>query len=121
MINRIYRASNLRGYRRCRVNSFARGSIKVDMTLIFENSSTVPSSFEVEKILNGTAVNGTIPLDIILDTIKAGEVVTSSTPPPATNATFESTTMKSSTSEYTHTTSSAFSWMVIVEAGRTHH
>lgn len=43
------------------------------MTLIFENSSIVPSPFEVEKILNGTAVNGTIPLDIILDTIKAGE------------------------------------------------
>ncbi len=45
------------------------------MTLIFENTSTVPSSFEVEKILNGTAMNGTIPLDIILDTIKAGECV----------------------------------------------
>ncbi|XP_016383472.1 mucin-5AC-like [Sinocyclocheilus rhinocerous] len=112
VINRIYRASNLRGYRRCRVNSFVRGSIKVDMTLIFENSSTVPSSFEVEEILNGTAVNGTILLDIILDTIKAGEVVTSSTPPPATNATFESTTMKSSTNEYTNTTSSAFPWLV---------
>ncbi|XP_018918911.1 uncharacterized protein LOC109045457 [Cyprinus carpio] len=116
VINRIYRASNLRGYRRCRVNSFVRGSIKVDMTLIFENSSIVPSPFEVEKILNGTAVNGTIPLDIILDTIKAGEVVASSTPPPATNATFESTTMKSSTTsstnEYTNTTSSAFPWMV---------
>lgn len=46
------------------------------MTLIFANTSTVPSSFEVEKILSGAVMNGTINLDIILDTIKAGECVT---------------------------------------------
>lgn len=45
------------------------------MTLIFENTSTVPTSFVVETILNGTAVNSSISLDIILDTIKAGECV----------------------------------------------
>ncbi len=45
------------------------------MTLIFAKTSTAPSSFEVEKILSGAVMNGTIDLDIILDTIKAGECV----------------------------------------------
>ncbi|XP_050965219.1 mucin-5AC [Labeo rohita] len=112
VINRIYRASNLKGYKRCRVNGFSKGSIKVDMTLIFENTSTVPTSFVVETILNGTAVNSSISLDIILDTIKAGEVVTSSTAAPVTTA--ESATLRytSSTNENTNTTSGAFPWIV---------
>lgn len=54
---------------------YRSGSIKVEMTLVFDNSSIVPSSVEVEAILNRNTMNGTIPLNIILDTIKAGECV----------------------------------------------
>ncbi|KAK7165949.1 hypothetical protein R3I93_005892 [Phoxinus phoxinus] len=117
VINLVYEGSYLRGYKRCRVESFTRGSIIVDMSLIFENSSTVPSSVEVESILYGNAVNGSKLLNIILDTIKAGETVTSNTPAPntpVTNATIQTTTMRStaSTKENTNTSSGAFSQMV---------
>lgn len=49
------------------------------MTLVFENSSVVPSSVEVEAILNRNAMNGNISLNVILDTIKAGECVKNNT------------------------------------------
>lgn len=107
---------------------YRNGSIKVDMSLIFKNSSMVPSSVEVESILNKNAMNGSIPLNIILDTIKAGEcvqvqytnqhngetfqikfnvlctfyftgeIVTSNTPAPDTNVTIQTTTMRSTAS-----------------------
>ncbi|KAG1956313.1 putative threonine-rich GPI-anchored glycoprotein-like [Pimephales promelas] len=110
-INSVYEASNLRGYRRSRVESFTRGSIKVEMSLIFVNSSMVPSPVEVESVLYGNAINGSILLNITLDTIKAEEIVTSNTPFP--NATIQTTTMEStaSTGENTNTTSGAFSQM----------
>ncbi|TRY99511.1 hypothetical protein DNTS_020820 [Danionella cerebrum] len=72
-VNLIYMSSNLTGYKRSRVNAFTSGSIKVDMTLIFENTSIVPSSKAVETILSAGAVN--ITMHLMAETVLAGEIV----------------------------------------------
>ncbi|XP_056588972.1 mucin-2 isoform X3 [Triplophysa dalaica] len=110
-INKMYRGE-YKEFKRSRVNSFSKGSIKVDMTLVFENTSVVPSTDNVEIVLfNAVTINGN-RLNIINETIKAVPTKTDAltTINQANVATVQQTTVKTNTG-YTNT-SSASAWIL---------
>uniref|UniRef100_A0A0E9RFH1 SEA domain-containing protein n=1 Tax=Anguilla anguilla TaxID=7936 RepID=A0A0E9RFH1_ANGAN len=49
-VNRAYRKSFPDTFRRCRVNAFSSGSVKVDMTLIFSNKTVVQPHPRQKKV-----------------------------------------------------------------------
>ncbi|XP_045568192.1 cell wall protein DAN4-like, partial [Salmo salar] len=77
-VNKVFAGTP--GFRRCKVNSFKRGSVVTDMTLVFDKQSSVPSSSSAQAILT----NSPTSLGIIPGTISFGSSTTSGSAPRPT-------------------------------------
>nr|XP_046183631.1 protein DSE2-like [Oncorhynchus gorbuscha] len=116
-VNHGYKIIYPSTYVRCRIIQFTRGSIIVNMTLIFKNQTVVPNVTSAEQGLNDSLSHGNTFLDIDTTSITARTTTSAATTVAATTtATTTTTATPTTTTTAGPTPNTAASTTSVVES-----